>query len=70
MRLALLLLIIGLCGYLLPWIVAPSSAMTLNAYDLAEWTSLHPLQQSAYAAPDCTAAAAVSADHIDHAYLL
>lgn len=39
-----LLLALGLMGYLLPWIVAPTAPMTLNAYDLAEWTRLHPTQ--------------------------
>ena len=33
-----------LAGYLLPWIIAPTAPLTLNAYDLAEWTSLHPSQ--------------------------
>ena len=42
-----LLLTLGLAGYLLPWIVAPTAPMTLNAYDLAEWTSLHPIQLGA-----------------------
>ena len=40
-----LLLATALIGYLLPWAVAPSAPMTLNAYDLAEWASLHPLQR-------------------------
>ena len=39
-----LLLALGLVGYLLPWMVAPTAPMTLNAYDLAEWTRLHPTQ--------------------------
>jgi len=43
----LALLLLALAGYLLPWVTAPNSAMTLNAFDLAEWTSLHPLQQQA-----------------------
>ena len=38
------LLALLLAGLLLPWLVAPNAAMTLNAYDLAEWTSLHPAQ--------------------------
>ena len=37
-------LILGLAGYVLPWIIAPSASMTLNANDLAEWASLHPAQ--------------------------
>ena len=43
--LRIMLLLLGLLGYLLPWAVAPSAPMTLNAYDLAEWTSLHPAQR-------------------------
>ena len=43
----LVLLLLALAGYLLPWVTAPNSAMTLNGFDLAEWTSLHPLQQQA-----------------------
>ena len=39
------LLMALLVGLLLPWLLAPSAAMTLNAYDLAEWASLHPSQQ-------------------------
>lgn len=45
-RLTYILLALGLVGYALPWIVAPSAPLTLNAYDLAEWTSLHPLQRA------------------------
>lgn len=41
------LLLLALMGYVLPWIVAPTAAMTLNAFDLAEWTSLHPMQRQA-----------------------
>lgn len=41
------LLMALLVGLLLPWLLAPSAAMTLNAYDLAEWASLHPAQRSA-----------------------
>ncbi len=36
-----------LAGLLLPWLLAPNAAMTLNAYDLAEWASLHPAQRGA-----------------------
>lgn len=39
------LVLVGLAGYLLPWIVASSGPMTLNAYDLAEWASLIPAQR-------------------------
>lgn len=41
------LLLTALVAYLLPWIVAPNATMTLQAWDLAEWTSLHPAQRSA-----------------------
>ena len=37
-------IILGLIGYVLPWIVTPTAPLTLGAYDLAEWTSLHPSQ--------------------------
>ena len=40
------LLVIGLIAYMMPWIDGPSSGMTLNAYDLAEWTSLYPPQRA------------------------
>jgi phosphoglycerol transferase MdoB-like AlkP superfamily enzyme len=29
-------------AYYLPWVVNPAAALTFNAYDLAEWTSLPP----------------------------
>jgi len=29
-------------GYFLPWVMNGSAALNLNAYDLAEWASLHP----------------------------
>ncbi len=41
----LILLTLALLGYVLPWAVTSSAPMTLNAYDLAEWTSLHPAQR-------------------------
>lgn len=28
--------------YFLPWVINPSMSLTFGAYDLAEWTSLHP----------------------------
>lgn len=34
--------IIALVAYFIPWVVAPTSPMTIGAYDLAEWASLHP----------------------------
>ena len=39
------LLLALLAGLLLPWLLAPNAGMTLNAYDLAEWASLHPAQR-------------------------
>ncbi len=43
--LLLILLSLALLGYALPWAVTSSAPMTLNAFDLAEWTSLHPAQR-------------------------
>lgn len=43
--LLLILLLLGLLGYVSPWAVTGSAPMTLNAFDLAEWTSLHPAQR-------------------------
>ncbi|MCY4145515.1 MAG: hypothetical protein OXE95_04560 [Chloroflexi bacterium] len=40
------LLLSLLTGLLLPWLLAQSAPLTLNAYDLAEWASLHPLQSA------------------------
>lgn len=37
-----LLLLITLVACLIPWVNTPSAALNLGAYDLAEWTSLHP----------------------------
>ena len=36
------LLFLALVAYAIPWVVNPSIGLTLTAYDLAEWTSLHP----------------------------
>lgn len=33
--------------YLLPWVVNPAVSLTMNGYELAEWTSLHPAVQAA-----------------------
>lgn len=44
-RLLLIPLLLGLLGYVLPWAVATSAPTTLNAFDLAEWTSLYPAQR-------------------------
>jgi len=40
------LIVVALCGYALPWIVAPIGSMTLNGHDLAEWSSLVPSQRA------------------------
>lgn len=40
------LLLLGLFGFVQPWIAAPTGALTLNAYDLAEWASLVPAQRA------------------------
>lgn len=37
-----LLVLITLAGYTLPWVVTSASSLSLGAYDLAEWSSLHP----------------------------
>lgn len=36
------LLAVALCAYIIPWVVHPTTALTLGAYDLAEWVSLRP----------------------------
>lgn len=40
----LIALMFGL--YLLPWVVNPAASLTMNGYELAEWTSLHPAVQA------------------------
>ncbi len=47
MILSLVLFAAGLLAYSLPWIAGPGASLTLNAYDLAEWTSLHPWVRTA-----------------------
>lgn len=41
-RLSLFLLTAAFLSYFLSWVVNPPAGLTLHAYDLAEWTSLHP----------------------------
>ena len=36
------LIVLTLTAYSLPWIITPGVSLTLNAYDLAEWTGLNP----------------------------
>ena len=38
-----LFLTIALIGYLLPWVLTSASSLSMGAYDLAEWSSLHPI---------------------------
>ena len=38
-----LLIMFALIGYCLPWVLTPASGLSLGAYDLAEWSSLHPV---------------------------
>lgn len=37
------LILIALVFYSLPWVVSPDAALSMGAYDLAEWASLHPV---------------------------
>ena len=37
------LLALAIIGYLLPWVITPAQSLSMGAYDLAEWTSLHPV---------------------------
>lgn len=37
------LILIALVFYSLPWVVSPGAALSMGAYDLAEWASLHPV---------------------------
>jgi hypothetical protein len=41
-RVDLFVLVVALIGYYLPWISNGAAALSFNAYDLAEWVSLHP----------------------------
>ena len=36
------LLLLGCIAYSLPWLANPGNGLSFGAYDLAEWTSLHP----------------------------
>ncbi len=36
------LLLIALIAYAIPWLVNPGVSLSPNAYDLAEWASIHP----------------------------
>lgn len=41
-RILLIPIAFALVAYLLPWVVNTAGGLTLSAYDLAEWMSLHP----------------------------
>ena len=41
-RFIIIIIPIALLAYLIPWAVNTSTGLTLGAYDLAEWLSLHP----------------------------
>lgn len=36
----------ALIGYMMPWVSSPGVGLSLGAYDLAEWASLHPASQA------------------------
>jgi hypothetical protein len=38
-----ILIVFALLGYFLPWVLTPAISLNLGAYDLAEWSSLHPI---------------------------
>jgi hypothetical protein len=38
--------ILGLAAYCLPWLTNPGVGLSFGAYDLAEWSSLHPAVRS------------------------
>src|SRR5688500_1464361 len=44
--LTIILLIVGCAAYRLPWLTNPGSGLSLGAYDLGEWASLHPAVRS------------------------
>ncbi len=37
-----ILILLALAAYSLPWVINPGASLNPGAYDLAEWTSLHP----------------------------
>lgn len=39
----LLMVLLLVIGYTSPWVISTGASLTLNAYDLAEWSSLHPM---------------------------
>ncbi|MCC7448347.1 MAG: hypothetical protein IT324_13080 [Anaerolineae bacterium] len=39
--------VVALVAYYLPWVYHPAAGLTFNAYDLAEWVSLHPAVRGA-----------------------
>lgn len=39
---------LALVAYYLPWVTHPTAGFTMNGFDLAEWTSLHPASRSGF----------------------
>jgi hypothetical protein len=37
---------LALFAYTLPWLVTTGASLSLNAHDLAEWVSLHPMERA------------------------
>lgn len=42
-----LLTLAALIFYCLPWVITTAASLTMGAYDLAEWSSLHPASRGA-----------------------
>lgn len=43
----IVLVALALVAYALPWIANPGTGLTMGAYDLAEWASIHPANRTA-----------------------
>lgn len=42
----MILLVLALIAYTLPWVMGGSASLTFGAFDLAEWASLHPTNRA------------------------
>ncbi|MCL4253182.1 MAG: hypothetical protein KJ043_05320 [Anaerolineae bacterium] len=42
----MILFILTLIAYTLPWVIGESASLTFGAFDLAEWASLHPANRA------------------------
>lgn len=40
------LLVVGFTAYIFPWLINPAASLSPNAYDLAEWASLPPVERA------------------------